>query len=72
MGSIIPMKEIDEGINQIILYDGEKQAILTVSPPIYAIGEKKLKNIQGFNGIRPIISFILSSISFMGKIEPKT
>ena len=25
--------------------------ILTVSPPIYAIGEKKPENIQGFKGI---------------------
>ena len=52
--SIFPMKEIDERINEIILHGREEASnymILTMSPPIYAIGERSLKQIQGFNGI---------------------
>ena len=32
VGSIFPMKEIDERINEIILHHGEKQAIARSSP----------------------------------------
>ena len=46
------MKEIDERINEIILNGREKQSIArsspTVSPPIYAIGDKEAcKNNSG-------------------------
>ena len=56
VGSIFPMKKIDERINEIILHGGEKQVIAhdphREPTNLCNWGKEAWKKIHGFNGIR--------------------